>query len=191
MKGGFKHLPSEETGRIKTLLEHLSFLLSNSLKSTGSTALPLVSTGSSHKCQQKPPQEEICLCWCSLPASHKKKKEIKEKYRELSEGKIILNLHLAKHKASSLLPLSLGRLFLSPFMFTLEFSACFLRTWAGFDSHSRYYQENNEQVIFTFRCLKLPLMFHYKHIQRAGSAHSATWKELRVEVSHSRILLWI
>lgn len=96
MKGGFKHLPSEETGRIKTLLEHLSFLLSNLLKSTGSIALPLVSIGSSHRCQQKPPQEQNCLCWCSLPASHKKKKKIKEKNRELSEGKIILNLHLGK-----------------------------------------------------------------------------------------------
>lgn len=94
MKGGFKHLPSEETSRIKTLLEHLSFLLSNSLKSTGSIVLPLVSIGSSHRCQQKPSQEQNCLCWCSLPASHKKK--IKEKYRELSEGKIILNLHLGK-----------------------------------------------------------------------------------------------
>lgn len=50
-------------------------------------------------------------------------------------------------------------------MFTLEFSACFLGTWAGFDSHSRHYQENNKQVIFTLRCLKLPLMFHYEHIQ--------------------------
>lgn len=95
MKGGFKHLPSEETGRIKPLSEHLSFLLSNSLKSTGSTALPLVTIGSSQGCQQKPPQEQTCLCWCSLPASHKKK-IIKEKYRELSEGKIILNLHLGK-----------------------------------------------------------------------------------------------
>lgn len=74
MKGGFKHLPSEETGRIKTLLEHLSFLLSNSLKSTGSIVLPLVSIGSSHRCQQKPSQEQNCLCWCTLPESHKQKK---------------------------------------------------------------------------------------------------------------------
>lgn len=75
LKGGFKHLPSEETGRIKTLLEHLSFLLSNSLKSTGSTVLPLVSIGSSHRCQQKPSQEQNFLCWCSLPASHRKKNQ--------------------------------------------------------------------------------------------------------------------
>lgn len=74
MKGGFKHLPSEETGRIKTLLEHLSFLLSNLLKSTGSIVLPLVSIGSSHRCQQKPSQEQNFLCWRSLPASHRKKK---------------------------------------------------------------------------------------------------------------------
>lgn len=94
MKGGFKHLPSEETGRIKTLLEHLSFLLSSSPKSTGNIVLPLVSIGSSHRCQQKPSQEQNYLCWCSLPASHEKK--IKEKYGELSEGKIILNLHLGK-----------------------------------------------------------------------------------------------
>lgn len=75
LKGGFKHLPSEETSRIKTLLEHLSFLLSNSLKSTGSTVLPLVSIGSSHRCQQKPSQEQNFLCWCSLPASHRKKNQ--------------------------------------------------------------------------------------------------------------------
>lgn len=90
MKGGFKHLPSEE---IKSLLEHLSFLLSSLPKSTGNIVLPLVSIGSSHRCQQKPSQEQNYLCWCSLPASHKKK--IK-KYGELSEGKIIPNLHLGK-----------------------------------------------------------------------------------------------
>lgn len=187
MKGVLKHHSSEETGRIKTPLERLSFLLSDSPKTTGSISLPLVSPGSSHRCQKTIPRVTLLVLVQSAHVpSEKTSSRSTENYLK---GKQSFIYTWAKHKALSLFPFSLDRSFLSSFIFTLEFS--FLGSWAGFDSWGRYYWENNKQVSFSFRCLKLSLLFHYKHIQPARSAHSTTWKELQVEVSHSRILLWI
>ena len=114
-----------------------------------------------------------------------------EKYSELSERKIILNLRLGEAQSLVFLPLSPGRAFVSTFTFTLQFSLRFPGTRAGFTSRHRYYLENNKQAIFSFRCLQLSLTFHYQHIQPARSTHSTTSKELQVELSGSRILLWI
>lgn len=104
MKGVLKHHSSEEMSRTKTPSECLSFLLSDSLKTTGSS-LPLVSLGSSHRCQKAIPR--VTLLVLVQSAHVYTRKNIKEKHRELSKRKIILNLHLGKAQSFvfiSLLP---------------------------------------------------------------------------------------